>query len=380
MSGPLLEKYQKALAQNPKSRVFAPLAETYRKLGMTEKALEVLKQGIRNHPNYPMGHLGLAACYADLSQWSLVYNTLKPLVEKCRDNLRIQSLYAQSCEKQGEEREALDTYKFLLFLNPKNEQAASKVAELETRLESTKSKITKEDPKVDNEQLDLFAVDEINLLSEAEQWTQVDWQKGEESKLPEETPQESIEEWIVGQPQDKLDNPKEEVAKDTEPKPAQEQPAPFVTHTLVDLYCSQGHPDKALEVLNKIVELNPDDERTHEKIKEVESLIEESLVLPVEPEDEQEEEEATEVIFEEIPDEAEIESETLENLISPELPSLNSEETPIVDLPEAHEQEDLMSLYDQKMIGLRADFLEKVESRYWNFHKKLKQRSQEVIG
>ena len=42
-SSPLLLKYLKTLEEDPASRVFAPLGETYRRLGQVEKAVEVLK-------------------------------------------------------------------------------------------------------------------------------------------------------------------------------------------------------------------------------------------------------------------------------------------------------------------------------------------------
>ena len=34
-----------------------------------------------------------------------------------------------------------------------------------------------------------------------------------------------------------------------------EDEAPIITHTLVDLYCKQGHIDKAKEILENILEL-----------------------------------------------------------------------------------------------------------------------------
>jgi pentatricopeptide repeat protein len=46
-----------------------------------------------------------------------------------------------------------------------------------------------------------------------------------------------------------------------------------VTHTLVDLYCGQGHIEKALDVLNKILLLNPNDQKTKDKIQEINILI-----------------------------------------------------------------------------------------------------------
>ena len=47
LTSPLLVKYLRAYEQNPKSRVFAPLAEVYRKLGMKEKAFDILKRGLK---------------------------------------------------------------------------------------------------------------------------------------------------------------------------------------------------------------------------------------------------------------------------------------------------------------------------------------------
>ena len=49
--------------------------------------------------------------------------------------------------------------------------------------------------------------------------------------------------------------------------------APVITHTLVDLYCAQGHTQKAKEILEKILELNPTDEKTKVKLNEVNELL-----------------------------------------------------------------------------------------------------------
>ena len=48
---------------------------------------------------------------------------------------------------------------------------------------------------------------------------------------------------------------------------------PVVTHTLVDLYCGQGHLEKALEILEKILLLNPNDQRTIDKKNEIKNLM-----------------------------------------------------------------------------------------------------------
>ena len=49
---------------------------------------------------------------------------------------------------------------------------------------------------------------------------------------------------------------------------------PIITHTLVDLYCKQGHYQKAIEILESILELHPKDRATKKKLKELKSLDE----------------------------------------------------------------------------------------------------------
>ncbi|MFA7614098.1 MAG: hypothetical protein WCY48_07655, partial [Candidatus Caldatribacteriota bacterium] len=45
--------------------------------------------------------------------------------------------------------------------------------------------------------------------------------------------------------------------------------SPIISHTLIDLYCEQQYFDKALELLEKIIDLNPDDLESRRKMAEV---------------------------------------------------------------------------------------------------------------
>jgi tetratricopeptide (TPR) repeat protein len=250
-SNVLIDKYEEILATDPRSRVFAPLSEMYRRLGMHDRAMETLKSGLRFNPEYVLGFLSLAQCYQDLGQFSLSYSTLRPLVASNRDNLRMQRLFAEACEVLGNKEEALDTYKFLLFINPRDSLAASKVEKLE--------EFERQQREENVTQKSLFTVDQLNDRPKAEDhddWVQVELgvtlPLAQEKEQPE--PKSDVEdEWIF-----KSSGP---TAKDL----AQEV-TPVITHTLVDLYIAQGHQLKALEILEKILELNPGDHRTRERI------------------------------------------------------------------------------------------------------------------
>ena len=146
----LFLKYQADFEKNPKSRVFAPLAEIYRKVGMTEKSMEILSQGLRIHPTYLMGYLGLSFCYYDLKQYNLAYTTLRPFVEENRDNIRLQKLYSKICIAIAKKDEALETLKYLLFINPRDREIANDVQELERELDKLSENIHRPILLVDN--------------------------------------------------------------------------------------------------------------------------------------------------------------------------------------------------------------------------------------
>lgn len=317
---PLFLKYQADYEKNPRSRVFAPLAETYRKLGMTDKAMEILAQGIRFHPTYVMGYLGLAFCYFDLKQFTLAYNTLRPLVETSRDNIRLQKLFADVCLELGYKDEALDAYKYLLFINPRDKDVSQQVAMLEKMIETQYKPVHQpifipesefaNDPRSEKSK-NLFDVDKLenkpnSSATDFDDWKTLDLRSDYKSSEEENNydswnlnkdaidfneKKAPIEPWIEevitskhstqAAPEEYQYHDEEihlslDDDEDDEIESANEAPAsvPMVTHTLVDLYCGQGHIEKALEVLEKILILNPTDRKTINKIVEIKALME----------------------------------------------------------------------------------------------------------
>lgn len=335
---PLFLKYQADFEKNSRSRVFAPLAEAYRKLGMTDKAMEILSQGIRFHPSYVMGYLGLAFCYFDLKQFNLAYSTLRPLIETSRDNLRLQKLFSDICLELGKKDEALETFKYLLFINPRDKDVAESVSRLEREVEERyrtqhkpiiipERELTGEYSSTDSRnESSLFNLNKLDQSEKSDSNDFDDWMTidlshesttenktaiQETSKTDSTTT--SFDHWNVKKVDqtfeahneyesefkgDNKDVFKEEQVEGREEKreysfnyisapekteatkeilldlnSEKEDETPLVTHTLVDLYCGQGHIEKALEVLEKILLLNPNDQKTILKIKEIQALV-----------------------------------------------------------------------------------------------------------
>ena len=281
---PLLLKYLKAYETNPRSRVFAPLAETYRKMGMGEKAMAILKEGIKNNPGYTLGYLGLSFCYFDQEQYSLAYTTLRPLVGESRDNLRLQKLFGNVCLQINHLEEALETFKYLLFINPRDVEVAKHVKILEDKLMSPFTNDKNSSEFIDDEIMekeDFFQIDDLNsspMFKDENNWSQVDFSSNEDSKEQED---DILFEEHNPSLKDEDPDPSKAVAPPAEPEvysldqddQEESESSPVVTHTLVDLYCAQGHLNKALEVLEKILELNPTDEKTLHRLNEIKGLV-----------------------------------------------------------------------------------------------------------
>lgn len=254
---PLIIKYERILEEDPRSRVFAPLAEAYRKVGLLDNAFNTLKKGLRYNPDYLLGYLSLAQCYVDKGEYSLCYSTLRPLVSQNRDNIKLQKIFAISAEKTGNQEEALDTYKYLLFLQPKDEEISQKVKALESELEEGVIYTPKEEIKFNVEELKPSPENDRSL----DDWVQVDLSPGKPIKDEAEA-EEEVDDWT-------LENVNEDSA---EVENIEEKATPVITHTLVDLYLQQGHNEKAIELLEKISEIQPDNEETLKRLLELKAI------------------------------------------------------------------------------------------------------------
>lgn len=280
----LLAKYSLMYEKKPRSRVFAPLAEAYRKIGMIDEALKILKEGIKNHPSYTLGYIVLGNCYYDMQNYEMAYSTIRPFVEKNLENISLQKLFAKTCINLSHLEEALQTFKYLLLLNPKDESVAEQIKLLEDDL-----LVNEEEPENLYVEPESFNEDE---------WVQVSFNNKEQSEERQNTAEvQDADQWNV-EKISPLDKFKSEInaqsisvkehnlddqfyheeydidAKEIiEPERVENKKAetekPIITHTLVDLYCKQNHFDKAIEILENILEIHPKDKLTIEKLNSI---------------------------------------------------------------------------------------------------------------
>lgn len=127
-----IEKYQLILESTPQSKVFAPLAEAYRKLGLFKEAQQVCQRGIRANPNFASGRVAYAQLLLEQENFQLAHDEINKAIELAPENILAHNLHAEILLRLKQPKEALKAFKMLLFLNPNHSKAQKAVKKLES--------------------------------------------------------------------------------------------------------------------------------------------------------------------------------------------------------------------------------------------------------
>jgi tetratricopeptide (TPR) repeat protein len=129
-----IERYQLLYEKDPNSKVFAPLAEAYRRMGLVDEAIDLAEKGVARHPNFASGRVALGKCYAQKSEFEKAVEQLKNAVELSPENLLAHQLLADCYMQLKRPTEALNAYKMVLFLNPNDTRVAGIAKSMEEKL------------------------------------------------------------------------------------------------------------------------------------------------------------------------------------------------------------------------------------------------------
>ncbi len=274
----LILKYTAKLKKKPESSVFAPLAEIYIKMGQFEDALKILKKGLQQNPHSVYGFICLSECYAERGEDDLSCATLAPLVHKYPENLKLQQLFGDSAYKLGKYAEALNSYKNILFLNPRAKEVSLQVKKLEEYLSQPTIISHRDDQRrLPTETIDssYFPVEDLDHTANDEsidKWVQMDIsphvkepENGTESISVSPVKAEEIPAYL-------------EVAQ---PKEKQESTSYFHTSSMLDIYITQKLWIKAEELVKELLQTGPSDIRQDglaETLKEKQAYIQQQLV------------------------------------------------------------------------------------------------------
>lgn len=263
---PKLKELHNRFKQNPKSRLFAPLAEAFRRQGKIEEAIQLCAEGLVHHPDFHSGRVALAKCLMDQQDWEEAKKQLEMVVEAVPDNLLAQKLLGRCHLKMGNRAAALQEFDKAIMLAPEDVDLAAQVKALEPKIPVVDS---------DSEEVVVKSVgedfgDDVEEVTGSLTSTELPSLEGKTvNSEPTLVPSVSADGRIEMVPF----NPEEETGaldrvlgfseEDDEPDgfrvehvsdifQEEDEKSEITTETLGDLYFSQGQYDKSLKIFEKL--------------------------------------------------------------------------------------------------------------------------------
>ncbi len=114
-----------ALAKEPGSKAFIPLAEEYGKAGMWQEAAGVLEDGLKVYPNFITAMVALGRAYDQLNLPVKAKAILEEAIKLSPENLRAHRTLAKIYVSEKAKEAALRSCAVILAVNPQDQEALS---------------------------------------------------------------------------------------------------------------------------------------------------------------------------------------------------------------------------------------------------------------
>ena len=147
-----IERLALALAKEPGSKVFIPLAEEYGKVGRWEEAVLVLEDGLKTYPGFITAMVALGRAYEQVNQPVKAKAILEEAIKVSPDNLRAHRTLAKLYAAQGAKDAAIRSCNVILAVNPQDQEALALRASLDHAAEQEGAPASNQ-PLVDRERL-----------------------------------------------------------------------------------------------------------------------------------------------------------------------------------------------------------------------------------
>lgn len=225
-----IRRLEARFAASPGGRAFAPLADLYRKDGRLQEALDLVREGLEQHPGYSSAHVILAKTLEDLARDSEAEQSWARVLELDPHNLLALRQLAHAALAAGDTNRARVLFGRLLAADPGNSEAEERLAALDGDVAMP---------------------------------------------APEPASPEPVEE-VVEEPAAEA-TPAPGPAPDRGPDPAPAGTAPasdggeLATLTLAGIYEEQGHGAKALRIYREVLRRNPERVELRERIERLEA-------------------------------------------------------------------------------------------------------------
>lgn len=118
-----IDRLATAVAKDPRSKDFLPLADEYIKAGMWQEAAAVLEDGLKVYPGFVTAMVALGRVYDQVGQPAKAKTILEDVVKQRPDNLRAHRILAKLYQGEGQAELALRSCEAILNANPFDEEA-----------------------------------------------------------------------------------------------------------------------------------------------------------------------------------------------------------------------------------------------------------------
>jgi tetratricopeptide (TPR) repeat protein len=259
-----IERLKEKVNKDPNSKLFVPLAEEYKKIGMIGEAIETLMNGLERHPSYMSAHVSLGKIYLDKGKLDEASSEFEKVVSAIPDNLYAHKKLAEIYGALGMMEEATEEFKIVLKLNPLDWDAEKNLALLEEGVSVQ--------PGVSETVKGIVTEEKLSEVAVTKELTETPFQAEEE--IVERTGEGELldasgltSEDASGESDFALEEINETLKKDI----PEESP---VDLGVADSCVSQGRYAEALNMYKGILAIEPDNVHVLQRLEELKTLLE----------------------------------------------------------------------------------------------------------
>jgi tetratricopeptide (TPR) repeat protein len=301
-----IEYFEGKYELSPQSRVFAPLADLYRRAGRTEEALKLLQEGLEQHPDYVSALVVLGRTHDTCEDPDAARAAWQRVMAVDPENLVALRRLAEDAEERGAWRTAVTLWERYVKLEPQDEAAEAGYGRSKQALAADADPSASPADPADAETVeptgggaDAAAREPAGAEEEAAEpeagkrkrpsiaWggpsdplaaaTVEEAVRAVEEVSPEEEAAGARDEAAEGPAADADEPDTSAAADDAEaaagPEPDRHASATLrglATQTLADIYLAQGYRDKALGVLREILARDPGRDDVRARLEKIE--------------------------------------------------------------------------------------------------------------
>ena len=162
---PEIEKLEQRYAENSKGRVFAHLADAYRKAGDFAKAEGLILHGLKNHPEYISAYIVLGRVYLGSERMSDAHDQFSKVLELDGQNMIALKALGDLATRGGRSDHARSLYERMLQVDPRNVDAQEGLQRLEGDLGVSEPATSAEPVATSEEELGAAGPDDVTSPS-----------------------------------------------------------------------------------------------------------------------------------------------------------------------------------------------------------------------